>query len=171
MGLHADEQIGKVVDRVDTVRLAGRDERVEAGQVLAGLVGSDEEEVLAAEGGDAERPLRGVVVDGQVRVGEEQRQRVPLAERVADGLAHWAFRRVADLLGVEPRLELVHHGPAQGLPHLEMLGSAEEVGVERGALDLVDLEDEVHRLLCRLGRGGLRVEELATDVRLIPSPK
>ena len=42
---------------------------------------------------------------------------------------------------------------------------AEQIGVERGALDLVDLEDEVHRALRRVGRGGLRVEELPAEVR------
>jgi hypothetical protein len=47
MGLHADEHVGEVVDGVDAVRLAGRDERVEAGQVLAGVIGPDEEKVLA----------------------------------------------------------------------------------------------------------------------------
>jgi hypothetical protein len=47
-----------------------RDQRVETGQVLAGLVRPDEQEVLAAERGDAECALRGVVVDRQVRVGE-----------------------------------------------------------------------------------------------------
>ncbi len=81
MRLHADKHVSEVVDRVDAVRLAGRDERVEASQVLAGLVGSDEQEVLAAEGGNAERSLRGVVVDREVRVSEEERQRVPLTER------------------------------------------------------------------------------------------
>jgi len=70
--LHAEEDVGEVGDRVHAVHLARRDERVEAGQVLAGLVGSDEEEVLPPEGGDAERALRGVVVDGQVRISEEE---------------------------------------------------------------------------------------------------
>jgi hypothetical protein len=50
MALHAQQDVGEVVDRVHLVHLAGRDERVEASQVLAGLVRSDEEEVLPPEG-------------------------------------------------------------------------------------------------------------------------
>jgi hypothetical protein len=44
--LDAKEHVGEVVDRVHAVDLACGDERVEAGQALAGLVRSDEEEVL-----------------------------------------------------------------------------------------------------------------------------
>jgi hypothetical protein len=40
--LHADEHVSEVVDRVHAVRLGGRDERVEAGEVLAWLVSPDE---------------------------------------------------------------------------------------------------------------------------------
>jgi hypothetical protein len=49
MALHAQQDVGEVVDRVHLVRLARRDERVESGQVLAGVVVPDEEEVLAPE--------------------------------------------------------------------------------------------------------------------------
>ena len=79
MRLHAQQDVREVGDRVHAVHLAGPDERVEAREVLAGFVGADEEEVLAPERGDAERALGGIVVDGQVRVGEEERQRVPVA--------------------------------------------------------------------------------------------
>jgi hypothetical protein len=61
MRLHAEQHIGEVGDRVQAVHVARRYERVEAGQVLAGLVGADDEEVLAPEGGDALRALRGVL--------------------------------------------------------------------------------------------------------------
>lgn len=50
VGLHAQQQVGEVVDGVDVVGLAGRGERVDARQVLAGVVRTDEEEVLPAEG-------------------------------------------------------------------------------------------------------------------------
>jgi hypothetical protein len=67
--LRAEQDIGEVVDRVHAVRLARRYERVEAGQVLAGLVRSDEEEVLPSEGAYAQRALGRVVVGrcGSVR--------------------------------------------------------------------------------------------------------
>jgi hypothetical protein len=44
--LHAKQHVGEVVDGVHVVRLAGRDERVQARQVLASLVVPNEEEVL-----------------------------------------------------------------------------------------------------------------------------
>jgi hypothetical protein len=46
VALHADEDVREVVDGVHAVRLAGGDERVEAGQVLARLVRPDKQEVL-----------------------------------------------------------------------------------------------------------------------------
>jgi hypothetical protein len=81
MGLHANEHVGEVLDRVDVVRIAGGDQRVEPGQVLAGGVIADEEEVLPAEGADPERPLGLIVVERQGGVGEEEAERVPLVER------------------------------------------------------------------------------------------
>jgi hypothetical protein len=101
----------------------------------------------------------------QVRVGEEERQRVPVAERVADRLAHWPARGVPALLDEEPGLEVVHHRLALRLPHLEVLGRAEQVRVERGAFDPVHVEDEVDHRLRDLGRGRLRVEEASTEMR------
>jgi hypothetical protein len=61
VGLHADEHVGEVVDGVHAVRLARRDERVQAGQVLAGVIGPDEEDVLASQCADAQRALGGIV--------------------------------------------------------------------------------------------------------------
>jgi len=48
MHLDAEQDVGEVRDRVQVVRLARRDQRVEAGQVLASLVVPDEEEVLSS---------------------------------------------------------------------------------------------------------------------------
>lgn len=50
MRLDAQENVGELVDRVDAVRLARGDERVEASQVLSCLVVADEEEVLSPQG-------------------------------------------------------------------------------------------------------------------------
>jgi len=63
VSLDAEENVGEVGDGVDAVYLAGGDERVEAGQVLAGVIRAHEEEVLAPERGDAERALGDIVVD------------------------------------------------------------------------------------------------------------
>ena len=65
MRLHAEKDVGEVGDRVHAVHLARRDERVEAGQVLAGLVRAHEEEVLATERRDTERALRGLLPMGR----------------------------------------------------------------------------------------------------------
>ena len=51
-----------------------------------------------------------------------------------------------NLLRDEAALEVTHHRLAMRLPHLKVLGRAEEVGIERGALDAI-----------------LRVEEAATE--------
>jgi hypothetical protein len=72
---------------------------------------------------------------------------------------------VPALLGVEPGPELVHHRLALRLPHLEVLGRAEEVRVERGPLDPLHVEDEVHRRLRGLRRSRLGVDDAATEVR------
>jgi len=61
VSLDAEENVGEVGDGVDAVHLAGGDERVEAGQVLAGVIVSDEEEVLSSECGDTEGALGGVM--------------------------------------------------------------------------------------------------------------
>ena len=63
----------------------------------------------------------------KVRVGGEERERVPLGECVADRLAHRALREVLPALSVEPRSEVFHHGAAHPLAHLEVLGAAEQI--------------------------------------------
>jgi hypothetical protein len=105
-----------------------------------------------------------------MRVGQEEREFLPLADRIADRIAHRAFRRVARLLRIEPRLELVHDGPALGVTHLEVLWRAEQVGVERCTLDRVDAQDEVYGAFGGLRGGALCVEELPPHVREAACP-
>jgi hypothetical protein len=45
----SDEDVLEVFGRVDLVRLASRDQRVETGEAVARLVVADEEEVLSAQ--------------------------------------------------------------------------------------------------------------------------
>ena len=75
MGLDADEHVGEVRVRVHAVCLARRDDRVEHGEILAGLAVSDEHEVFAPESHDAQGVFSTVVVDGDSRVVEVARQR------------------------------------------------------------------------------------------------
>ena len=46
----------------------------------------------------------------------------------------------------------------------EVLGRPEEIRVQRGALDRVEVQDEVYRAVRRLGPGALRFEELAASL-------
>ena len=46
MNVDAEQNIFDVLDRIDAVQVAGRDQRVEAGEVLAGLRVPDEEKVF-----------------------------------------------------------------------------------------------------------------------------
>ena len=61
MRLDAEQHVGKVSHGVDAVHLAGCDERVEACQVLAGVIAAHEEEVLAPERDDTECAFEGVM--------------------------------------------------------------------------------------------------------------
>jgi hypothetical protein len=47
MGLDAEQDVGEVGDGVHAVRLAGGHERVQPGQVLAGRVVANEQEILS----------------------------------------------------------------------------------------------------------------------------
>lgn len=83
----AHQHVADIGDRIEAVGFARRHERVEPCEVLATLLVADEEEVLPAEGDDAERTLRLIVVNGDPDVVEEARQVLPLIERAVDRLA------------------------------------------------------------------------------------
>src|SRR5579863_3581652 len=107
MRLDAEQHVFEIVERVDAVGFAGRDERVKTRDVLAGFIVADEKEVLATERDDAQRSLRAVVVEWILRLFDKARQRVPLIERVADGDADRALRRMHVEIVVEPALNLI----------------------------------------------------------------
>src|SRR6185312_12782994 len=92
------EEVAEVGPGLDVVELAARQERDEGGVDLGGVVGTDEEPVLAADRFPSQRPLRAIVVDGQAAVVEKALERDPLVQGVADGLR--ARRLVEDLLGL-----------------------------------------------------------------------
>ena len=56
------EDVGEIVERIDVVARATRDEGIEERELVAGILTVDEEEVLSPEGYDAEGTLREVVV-------------------------------------------------------------------------------------------------------------
>jgi hypothetical protein len=86
--LHAQQHVREVRHRVHLVRLACRDERVEAGQVLACLIVPDEEEVLPPQGGDPEGALGGVMPRARLcRASGRERRRCSVSEDGAVGNA------------------------------------------------------------------------------------
>ncbi len=58
----ADENVGQVLEGIHAVRHAGRDERVEPGDVDAGVLVADEEKILPAKSDDTQRRLEAIVV-------------------------------------------------------------------------------------------------------------
>src|SRR5881394_1406845 len=77
VGADAAEDVGQVRDGLDRVRLAGGGEGVEAGDVVAGLLVTDKEEVLAAESHHAQGGFAPVVVGRNAGVVEEAGELVP----------------------------------------------------------------------------------------------
>lgn len=88
MGLDTDQDVHEIVVRIDVVQLAGGHEALEDGEILPGFVVADEEKIVAPEREDPERSFAHVVVERDLWIIEEDGQRLPLIERVADGLAH-----------------------------------------------------------------------------------
>src|ERR1700722_2445989 len=88
MRLYADEHVGQIGDGVDAVFLAGRDECVEDGEVVAGLLVAEEEVVRAPESDPAQRSLRDVVVWRNRGVTEETSKGAVVSEQIADRLSH-----------------------------------------------------------------------------------
>jgi hypothetical protein len=71
------EEIAEVGPGLDVVELTAREEGDEGGVDLGGIVGSDEEPVLATDGLAPQRSLGAVVVNGEPAVVEEALQGHP----------------------------------------------------------------------------------------------
>lgn len=68
MRFDANDDVFDVLDRVDADCVACSHQRVEAGEIRATLLVTDEEEVLPAECDDAEGSFACVVVDGDAHI-------------------------------------------------------------------------------------------------------
>src|SRR5258708_35130276 len=88
MRVHAREHVGQIRDRVHAVLLAGRDERVEDREVLAGLLVAEKKIVRAPQGHTAQRSFSDVVVGRDRRVSEEASERAEVAEADSERFAH-----------------------------------------------------------------------------------
>jgi hypothetical protein len=73
----AGQHVGEVVLRVAAVELGGLDQGVDRRGAVAAGVGTGEQIVLAADRDTAQRPLGGVVVEGEAAVVEASQQRLP----------------------------------------------------------------------------------------------
>jgi hypothetical protein len=93
--------------RVDAGELAVLNERGDHRPVVAALVGSGEQRVLAVEGKQSDSPLDGVVVEVNTTIIEEADETVPAWERVADRLAQTALGADLPPAGFKEPIEVV----------------------------------------------------------------
>src|SRR5579872_4424490 len=156
------EEVAQVGPRLDVVQLAAREKRDESGVDLSGVVGADEEPVLAADGFAAQRALGAVIVDGQATVVEKPFERRALVARVADRLGRGRLvEGVLDLAlapfeeGGDDRLGLLEPG------FEPLLGR----GGGPGALVAEESSDEGERLSGALGIGQQRLEPVPAQMR------
>jgi len=108
------QQIGKGIDPVEPAGIDQAHEQVADPGTFDGFVA---EAVFAMQDGHFQGSLAGIVVQGRAGLAQEQRQRLPVFEHVADGLAQAGVGLdvlVADFY-LQPLLELRQHRLAVGL--------------------------------------------------------
>ena len=91
---HAFEDVAQIGEGFDVVHLGGFDQGADYGPALAAAVRTGEEMVFAAERHGPDRAFYGIVVQVDAAVGEEQAQRIPAAQGVADGFGQGAAWRM-----------------------------------------------------------------------------
>src|SRR5262249_61532177 len=67
---------------------------------------ADHPPVVAAQGDGSQRPLAEVVVDGQIPLLQVAPQRLPVVQRITDGLTQRRLRQRLGSLRVQPLLQL-----------------------------------------------------------------
>src|SRR5687767_3351349 len=139
----AEQDVAQVLERIDVVEVARRDQRVQASEVAAAVGIADEQERFSSEGDDPQRSFRSVVVQGNADVVEESRERVTAISRVADRLTERALGWERVLVLLEPGEECVDRLATAGPPQLEVSGRAHEPALLGLVLDAVDVEAQV----------------------------
>ncbi|AUX30505.1 uncharacterized protein SOCE836_026110 [Sorangium cellulosum] len=142
---------------VEPVHLAGRDERRDGTGPDSMLVAAVEEPVASSLDDAAQSPLTGIVVDGDLPVGEELAERLPLVVQIDQPFAQRRMLRDDLPLRLDPGEELLNQRCGLALPDLETL-----VRAARGAflLDAEERLDGLERERRILARPGLeRLEE------------
>src|ERR1700686_1819296 len=82
----ADEHVGEIVLRVETVELGTLDQGVDCSGAAASGIGAGKQIILAANGDTAQGAFGGIVVERQAAVVEETHQRGPARPDIAEGL-------------------------------------------------------------------------------------
>ena len=110
-------QLGQVVERVRLVQLARVDQTHEQIANLGPIPGLVEQGVLAVQDRLLQGPLAHVVVQRRPGLAQEQRQLLPVLERIADRAAEGRIRLGTLLpeLPFQPTAERLHHRPARFL--------------------------------------------------------
>ena len=132
--MHASEHVGEIVEWIDPARLARGDQRVQAGEALAGGDVALPSAILRSERSEA------LLSSGTRAIVEEDAELLRLPERVADGDAERALRRVARALIVEPG------SVRPEVSQLQVCACGKSL-LLRVVLDAVQVGDQVERFL------------------------
>ena len=84
MVVDAVEHVSEIGLRIETVELGRLDDRHGTGQCFAAGVGAREEPVLSTDADRAQGSLGRIVVDGHATVGEEEAERGPTGQAIAE---------------------------------------------------------------------------------------
>lgn len=164
---HDADHLGEVVLGIEAVKLAARDERVEVGSSLGGVVGAEEKEGFSAGGDDPERIFAQVVIHAQTPVVEEAAKSELLPAGVADGLLDEAAHlRRGVVLSTDPLEELVDERSEDG-PALLESSSGRQVSPALVELIEVANSEQAFATDSEAGDGGF--PEAPPDVPLIRS--
>ena len=146
------EQLGEVVEGVDTFELAGVDEGHEQVADAGAVERFEEQRGFAMQDGLLQASFANVIVQGHACDPQEQRQLVPVVGHVGDGLpeAGVGFDELVIDLCVHPRMQVVHQRAAVGLVEHEALLGGEFSFFQLELNSLFDLLHKLHRRDYRL---------------------
>src|SRR5262245_43070787 len=132
------DDIDDVVVRLDSVELAGLDERGDHGPMLGAGVGASEQSVLASEGQGTNGALDDVVVDLDAPVVEEQAEALPARQSVSDRFGKLGLLADEPELVAQPWLERVDERSAARLANLAPLVNGTAANVTFDPVELGD---------------------------------
>lgn len=148
--------------RIEAIHLGRLDDGHGPGQRLGAGVGTGEQPVASSDSDRPQGPLRCVVVDGDAAIFEEQAERGPARQCVAECVGKIALGRDTRKLLLCPGTERRHFGFA-----VRLACSKARVGALAGnaALDVIERADPVQRLACD-GRPGADPEIMKVPAQI-----